>query len=152
MKLTVSIFTYITMKLRERELRKLRNPSPEAVAIVKARDEELVKHRDAPSSIRNDAESELQKLRRPSPEAVAIVKARDEELTKHRDAPSSIRNDAESELQKLRRPFPEAVTIVKAHDEELAKHRDAPYGKSKEYGNSKGHYWKNQPLSPKRFN
>ncbi len=148
----MSFFTYITMKLRERELRKFRKPSPEAVAIVKARDEELAKHRDVTSSSINDVESELQKLRRPSAEAVAIVKARDEELAKHRDVTSSSINDVESELQKLRRPSAEAVAIVKARDEELAKHRDVTFVKSKEYGNSKGHYWKNQPLSPKRFN
>lgn len=109
----------------ETELQKLRSPSPEAVAKVKARDEELARTRSANIvTVSDDVEIELLQLRRPSPEAVAIVKARDEELANKKAVTSPIiNNDIESNLLQLRRPSPEAVAMVKARDEELARMR-----------------------------
>ena len=60
----------------------------------------------------------------------------------------------ERELRKLRSPSPEAVAKVRVRDEELARTRnaDAKIPKHEPQSYEKGAYWKNQPLSPKRFN
>ena len=96
------------------ELQKLRSPSPEAVAKVKARDEELARTRSANIvTVSDDVEIELQKLRSPSSEAVAKVKARDEELARTRSANIvTASDDVEIELQKLRSPSSEAKPTI----------------------------------------